>query len=952
MYALMILLLISFLPKHVASATLKEECAPSLHTLFAEKISKEDAGEFLKIQGDITLNRLAWAYLNSQKNDKDEKIQSVERTILELLNDKYTHSDPDFIKARDAFEAQPLSRTTLADIAPYLKEALSNDYEDKDSNFILNNSDLKLLAAIAKQERASAVDGIYSHKMLNSNSANGMLNFIKLINSGYKTNLSEEEKDLQIETKLSGLENIMISMEDKLSKFLDKIELPAACLNDDDCNTDMNLSELFKANGEIQDIFWKSLSDKLLSDDILKENLSYGDLWLKVGTKDKINLPTFVKPPIVRNNHSGEPKTAYKTNVASRYYAPKSSQKIAGIIVDDPLKIIVDDKKGRSYEAWKKFGKDFQDAMAAAIIENEKVFFYKGQLHDRDTGKYISLEGAISKLRDSQQKILRHSLARIGIHNKLALPLVEAWVNNKDTFTHEGKLYNHYGTEIDPLKVILTVVKDKSNQTLSLEALKKLGNYYVVQRANALRNNQPYFKHGNQLLDSYSGRNVSSPFRPISTTDIKLEKSRRKIYEKLSDAEVIKNFNRESIDKTCGFYGIIDKKNAMIGIYNHQGDEVYSSEILIGAEKSDQRTRWTEYSQSKRVSNSSTGAGIFTVKPQDTKDSFNQKHFNNNILSFNNEAHTNAVFAIHQVPNGLESRNARFGTHNPDDRRISGGCANLKLVDLNAIKKWLGNSCKLYVLPEEKGNKFMVKDGALKLVSTENIDMNKNRYYNFSPTTYSPLPIDIKIINSDGDTEVARTYIKALEDEKKKLMELYKISNDEYNELAVLAYGILGNESSFGKSGRLAFKEDNQDLITSVRFLKSFIDQTSLAEAFNTSRGYTQLKLVPGGQFSKFYPEIVKSNLMSPRNSAIATMGFLVLASQWMRNIAIENKKDPRKIQITKESMIDFMGYLYQGGAGKVLTTDKSKQATPRLNAYFRALKKHMSYIEVTQKFE
>ncbi len=947
MRILVILTLILRFSENACAITLEKDCVSSLQSLFAEKISKEEAGEFLKLQGDITLHRLAWAYLHAQKKDKDEKIQSVERTIIELLNDKYTNTDPNFLKARQAFEAQPLSRTTLAEIAPYLKEILSNDYEDKDAKFLLNNSDLKLLAAIAKQEKSSIENGIYSHKMLSSHSANGMLNFVKLINSSYKISLDVDEENLKIEMKLDGLENTMASMQERLSNFLNKIELPSSCQDEISCNAENMMSVFFQINTDVQDIFWESLSDKLLSDDLLLEKLSYGDLWLKTnGSKVPLEIPV---PSSIPEKPVTVKKVVSKKYPSTAKVISSTSQRIGGLIVDDPLRIIVNDKAGRSAENWKKFGQDYKEAMAGAIIAGEKVFFYNGQLHNREDGKFISVENAIKKIGDKDKAILRRTLGRIGITNRITPSVVEAWVNGKETFVFEGKLYNRYGTEIDPIKVVIGEVDKKLGLTLSSEALRKLGNDYVVKRANALRNNQPYFKHGNQTLDAYSGRNVSSPFRNLSITDIKLEKARRRSYEKLSDSEVIKNFRREHIDKTCGHYGIIDKKQANLTIYTNAGSPVYASEILIGAEASDQRTRWTEYSDRKRVSNSSTGAGIFSVRPQNMNDSFNKRNFNNNILSFKNEDQEDAVFAIHQVPVGLEARNLKFGTNDPADRRISGGCANLRLGDFNAIKKWLGNSCKLYVLPEEEGNKFVIKDNELKLISTQMVDMNKYKFYNFSSNNSKPSKIDIKIVDPRGNTKVAQEFVKTLEDEKKNLMSLYKLSNDEYNELAVLAYGILGNESEFGESIRLKLKENNQSLVIAF---KTYYQGRDPADAANTSRGYTQIKNLPDGKFTEFYPEINKSLLNSPRNSAIATIGYLVETARWMRGIANQNKSDPAKLRITKENMIDFMGYLYQGNSKAVRTSNKSDQATPEFNSYYKKLQKNMSYIEVVQKFE
>src|SRR4051812_10221893 len=108
-----------FLPTFV-SASIDAECEAALKTLFSENVTKDQASNFLKVQGDITLHRLSWAYLKAQKTDQTDKLENVERTILTLLDEKYTSTDPDFVKARDQFEAQPLSRTALAEIGPYL----------------------------------------------------------------------------------------------------------------------------------------------------------------------------------------------------------------------------------------------------------------------------------------------------------------------------------------------------------------------------------------------------------------------------------------------------------------------------------------------------------------------------------------------------------------------------------------------------------------------------------------------------------------------------------------------------------------------------------------------------------------------------------------------------------------------------------------------------------------
>ena len=128
---------------------------------------------------------------------------------------------------------------------------------------------------------------------------------------------------------------------------------------------------------------------------------------------------------------------------------------------------------------------------------------------------------------------------------------------------------------------------------------------YLTARANALKNNEPYFRLGTRTYDSWTGRDIASPFRVPSGQDSKIEKSKRRMYEHLSDSEVIVNFHRDNPNKDCDHYGIIDKRNALFKIYSNNGGQVYSSEVLVGAEKSDMRTRWTSYSSTKRTASAS-----------------------------------------------------------------------------------------------------------------------------------------------------------------------------------------------------------------------------------------------------------------------------------------------------------------------------------------------------------
>lgn len=917
--------------------SISETCEISLKEVFGKEVSKSGAKEFLHLQGQITLHRLAWAYLKSNQQDEDQNASTVERTIIELLNDKYTRTDPEFVKARKAFEDQPLSRTTLSEVAPYLKDLLSEKFKDEDRNFVINESDIKLLGILAKRERESAKSGQYDHRMMNSKSPTGMLNFVKLVNSSYGLAKTGEEQDLQIEVKLRGLEKVLGSMQKRMADLINKMELPVECK--EECSTDLTMNDFFEANEDVQKIFWNSILENINSDNSILGKLSYGEMWLQVSGKSQTRvsspLPVNVSPSkkVVPKSSTSKPKT-----IAS----PKKIQE-AGVIVEDPIAVILKDKADRKRNDWKNFDSDYLQSFARSILDNKKVFELRGKLYSRQTGKGISPEGALKDLPPKRQEASKKLLA--SAPQNIKVKFAEALANGDETFVVGEKLYDKNGKNLDPAIVISSVMSAKTGVKYEPSRYKGMDKKYLTERANALKNNRPYFKVNDVTLDTFTGRNISSPFRETKITDAKIEKNRRKIYENLSDLEVIKNFHRDATTTSCNYYGVIDKGSAKFTVYQKDGKEVFRSEVLVGAEESDKRTRWTTYNADTRIASSSTGAGVYTVREQNLNDSYNKKNFNNNILSFYDDSKKETVFAIHQVPVGLQSRYSRFGTNDPSDRRISGGCANLKLSDFQTAKKWLKPSCKVYVLPEEKNNKFVVSDHAIKLTSETPVSSKVAGLYYYDSKKTKALPISIKIVNKEGDNEKSRAFVKALETEKEKLMRIYGLSNDEYNDLAMLAYGILGNESDFGQSTKLKIKENAQFAVITARLLKTGDRDI----ATNTSRGLTQIKYLPDGVFSKEYPEIKKENLTNPRNAAVATVAYLALAARQMKQIAAENKEDSKKLRITRENMLDYMGYLYQGGKGKLSSSDKSKQATPEFNGYYRNLKLHMSYIELSQ---
>ena len=186
------------------------------------------------------------------------------------------------------------------------------------------------------------------------------------------------------------------------------------------------------------------------------------------------------------------------------------------------------------------------------------------------------------------------------------------------------------------------------------------------------------------------------------------------------------------------------------------------------------------------------------------------------------------------------------------------------------------------------------------------------------------------------------TFLSTLATEKKNILKIYDIDPQEYNLLAHMAVGILGNESTFFKSWRYKVKSNSQLAITWSKALKAWFGGY---EASPNSRGPTQIKRVPE-KIEKFY-NITEKNLWDAKYAAVSTMGFLIEALRELKQRAKNNDLE----FITPETYADYLPYIYFGGAKKLI----NRTATPDTNIYVKNMKLHMKrvmIIEIMPKLE
>lgn len=322
----------------------------------------------------------------------------------------------------------------------------------------------------------------------------------------------------------------------------------------------------------------------------------------------------------------------------------------------------------------------------------------------------------------------------------------------------------------------------------------------------------------------------------------------------LEDQELINKTNNINIINSFetgkgNTYIIVDKTNALAHLHQ-DGKLITTFEVGTGKTKGDAQTK-TVAKNGKvywEQGNKQTGAGIYTVSGKG-------KYKNSQSYTLKNERGVEVSTVLHET---LWNRKKLFADNNKTNNRMSYGCINFQAKDLKKLdeyKEFTINS-KVYILPDNNLNKFTLVDNDLRFISN---DVNVNR------TVKPYIPHEVKF-NASGINKTTRDFLDAISNYKADIMEEYPtISNDLYNQIASIAYGILGQESSFGTYGGPRGK---------FGFVKDEI--ASRLTDVNLSLGVTQIRLtsIPNKIRTKF--NITKENLRdSPETSAIATMGVL-----------------------------------------------------------------------------
>jgi len=403
----------------------------------------------------------------------------------------------------------------------------------------------------------------------------------------------------------------------------------------------------------------------------------------------------------------------------------------------------------------------------------------------------------------------------------------------------------------------------------------------------------------NKLTKSVYSTKKTTKLEPEYQDWDKVKQKKQEI-NKMNQADIIKQYHKDSDEE----YLIVDKKRGKMHLI--KGDkEIASYNVGTGENVGDEQTRTWVDKETKKTDwtkgNKQTGAGIYTVSAKQAKNS----HYSNApSWNFINEYGIEVPMAIHAAPRGRVNKiNDKDETNN----RVSNGCINGICYNLEDLyKKGYKEGQKLYVLPDDDNNTYELKNGKL-VFSSKNPDVNRT----VSTLNYKPIKLEIdektfkdKVFtafdfNDKEEFKTTKSYVKALQDNKQKIMKVAQIDGDTYNDIAKIAFGIYGTESNFGDThsavGNLARATNKffDSKSSSSPDIKSKAT-TYGADNNNNSVGYTQIRWSQlNDRELKVLKELgITSNkdFLNPEKSAIATAS--ILAIRYHEQLTPTQKKD------------------------------------------------------------
>jgi len=199
-----------------------------------------------------------------------------------------------------------------------------------------------------------------------------------------------------------------------------------------------------------------------------------------------------------------------------------------------------------------------------------------------------------------------------------------------------------------------------------------------------------------------------------------VEQEVKRINSLENDLTRIIQYNKRHYDGK--HYAVIDKKSCQLTLYDKEGKVIKKFVVGVGKTKGDglsnyfidhlNKTDKAALAEKSRYTTPGefTLDEVFITPKSDTKGyTGTDGQYRLMRLKGDNRGVRSGQQAIHVVYNNDANRIKAINTEDTEDNRMSYGCVNLLQEDYDELHEYLGEGDKVFILPEEKGNKLQLE---------------------------------------------------------------------------------------------------------------------------------------------------------------------------------------------------------------------------------------------------
>gem|GEM_PF-2440599 len=252
-------------------------CVDALREYFSGEGNREKIKNYLKIQGQLTLHRLAWSFLKSQQ----QETQGIEKSIQELLKTRDPQLHSKFVNGKKKVS----HHAALLEVFDDLQAKVEGNYgrDSRNHPYVLKYSDRKMLNLLLNAEQ------VYGNSR-----AKGVIDFVNMIQSSYSRTTAGMEQNLRVAEKM--IRKLELEKE-KITKNLEQFMASHGCQNPlktfscvgaEPQKELSRFSELLEQSTDLQEELYATLNNR--QEDILEAN-RWGSYWLHVGSS-KAHIPS------------------------------------------------------------------------------------------------------------------------------------------------------------------------------------------------------------------------------------------------------------------------------------------------------------------------------------------------------------------------------------------------------------------------------------------------------------------------------------------------------------------------------------------------------------------------------------------------------------------------------------------------------------------------------------